>query len=217
MFSKLLPFVTLASLAFNTYANPMLMKRDCKSDYNKEISDNHGSPEVKPFKCGDHTVQRKKALNALGADAWDLSITMQETGCDMTSYNKQYYPFGDWNAAHSDTKKGDSANFSIFKLNWYQIRTYAKDSKYYKKPESDWETAGKEINASDKIGLDLLHQLKKYTPGGNPFGFYKYQRGGASATDQQGKTYETGINYIWGQVKGHTTDEYAAGYIMQCI
>ncbi|KAL0635993.1 hypothetical protein Q9L58_005022 [Maublancomyces gigas] len=65
--------------------------------------------------CGVYTFSglgaRKKAVQSAGGNSLDLAIAMLETEGMTTNY------------AYGDNKSQDSANFGIFKQNWYMIRS----------------------------------------------------------------------------------------------
>jgi hypothetical protein len=66
--------------------------------------------------CGSYTISglgaRKQQVLGAGASVLDLAVAMLETDTMEASS----YPYG-------DGKTGDSANFGIFKQNWYMLRT----------------------------------------------------------------------------------------------
>ena len=66
--------------------------------------------------CGSYTISglgsRKQQVLGAGASVLDLAVAMLETDTMQTSD----YSYG-------DGKTGDSANFGIFKQNWYMLRT----------------------------------------------------------------------------------------------
>ncbi|MGH3273808.1 MAG: hypothetical protein ACRDNZ_05700 [Streptosporangiaceae bacterium] len=66
--------------------------------------------------CGSYTISglgaRKQQVLGAGASVLDLAVAMLETDTMEASS----YPYG-------DSKTGDSANFGIFKQNWYMLRT----------------------------------------------------------------------------------------------
>jgi hypothetical protein len=66
--------------------------------------------------CGSYTISglgaRKQQVLHAGASVLDLAVAMLETNTMQASS----YPYG-------DSKTGDSANFGIFKQNWYMLRT----------------------------------------------------------------------------------------------
>jgi hypothetical protein len=66
--------------------------------------------------CGSYTISglgaRKQQVLGAGASVLDLAVAMLETDTMQASS----YPYG-------DGKTGDSANFGIFKQNWYMLRT----------------------------------------------------------------------------------------------
>jgi hypothetical protein len=66
--------------------------------------------------CGSYTISglgsRKQQVLGAGASVLDLAVAMLETEAMQASS----YPYG-------DGKTGDSANFGIFKQNWYMLRT----------------------------------------------------------------------------------------------
>jgi len=75
-----------------------------------------------------HTVSglsaRKKAITAAGGETLDLAVAMLENE-DM----KADYTYG-------DGKKDDSANFGVFKQNWYMIRNSGRASSPARLPPS---------------------------------------------------------------------------------
>jgi hypothetical protein len=104
---------------------------------------NQGIPGVQP---------RKQALVSMGATQWDLAIAFQETSntqpTPLTAIPSQQYPYG-------DAKTQDSTNFSIFKLNWYTIRTAC--SQFSGRTVGD-VAQGAVLNTNDRAAITCLHQ-----------------------------------------------------------
>jgi hypothetical protein len=65
--------------------------------------------------CGSYTISglgtRKQQVLQAGASVLDLAVAMLETDTMQANYT------------YGDGKTGDSANFGIFKQNWYMLRT----------------------------------------------------------------------------------------------
>jgi hypothetical protein len=140
--------------------------------------------------CGSYTVSglgaRKQQILSTGADTLDLAVAMLETETMQVSS----YPYG-------DGKTGDSANFGIFKQNWYMIRTSV--SQYSSYGPSQYN-AGAALNPNLSWDIQVLHASQ------NKYGIYDWfagQRDGQSGLSNPNTTdisnYRTAVYWIQSQ------------------
>lgn len=91
------------------------------------------SPLAKRADRGSYTVgglgARKSAIRAAGGDSLDLAIAMLETDNMGTDYT------------YGDGKSGDSANFGVFKQNWFML--YTCSSVFSGQGSGDWKNGAK--------------------------------------------------------------------------
>ncbi|KAI9724244.1 MAG: hypothetical protein M1828_003667 [Chrysothrix sp. TS-e1954] len=147
-----------------------------------------------PYNCGCSAA--KTNLHNLGADSLDLAIALLEVGGSLTAD----YTLG-------DGKTGDSANFSIFKYNWFLIRTAC--TQFAGQQESDWNN-GAVLNTDNGAAiLCLRQQLAHY---GDPW--WGAQRDGSEGLSDSSATitqYKNGAQAIQNYLdQGHLTDDMAA-------
>ena len=106
-----------------------------------------GAGMATSYEC-DGSVARKQQLYSLGADSLDMSIAMLEVGMGLTAD----YPLG-------DNKGNDAANFSIFKYNWFMIRTAC--SQFAGQQQPDWNN-GAVLNTDDAAAILCLREQLAY-------------------------------------------------------
>jgi hypothetical protein len=102
--------------------------------------------------CGSYTVsglgtRKQQVLNA-GASVLDLAVAMLETETMQASS----YPYG-------DSKTGDSANFGIFKQNWYMLRTSC--SQFEGQSSSQWNN-GTALNSNLSEDVSCINQSQAH-------------------------------------------------------
>ncbi|KAF8250986.1 hypothetical protein K440DRAFT_580147 [Wilcoxina mikolae CBS 423.85] len=90
--------------------------------------------------------QKQQVLNN-GGNSLDLAIAMLETD-DMTTN----YPYG-------DNKSDDSANFGIFKQNWFMLRNAC--SYFYGQSTAQWGN-GVSLNNNIWMDIDCCHQSQDH-------------------------------------------------------
>ncbi len=95
---------------------------------------------------GKHTVDglgaRKQAILKHGGNILDMAIAMLETNTMQANY------------IYGDSKTLDSANFGIFKQNWFMIRTSVKE--YASLTAADYNI-GAQLNKSLGWDIEVLH------------------------------------------------------------
>ncbi len=105
-----------------------------------------------PGQHGSSTVPglgaRKQEISQCGGSVLDIAIAMLET--DTMQAN--FYPYG-------DGKTDDSANFGIFKQNWYMIRSAIPQ--YMSLTASDYNT-GAALNQDLSWDIQVLHTSQQF-------------------------------------------------------
>ncbi len=151
-----------------------------------------------PSTCGSFTVpglgaRKQQILNA-GGNSLDLAIAMMETETMQANYT------------YGDGKIGDSANFGIFKQNWYMLRTSVPQYESY---ESSSYNAGAVLNNNLSWDIQCLHTSQNY------YGLYKWfggQRYGQAGLNNPATTdinnYRNGVYWLQSQItNGHMYDD----------
>jgi hypothetical protein len=99
---------------------------------------------------GKYTVSglsaRKQAILKSGGNVLDLAVAMLETNTMQANYK------------YGDSKTLDSANFGIFKQNWFMIRTSVK--KYASLTANDYNV-GAQLNKSLSWDIEVLHMSQQ--------------------------------------------------------
>ena len=138
-----------------------------------------------PWKHGMYAVAgysaHKRAIKACGGNAQDLAVGMLEGPLTGTGY-----PYG-------DNKKGDAANFGIFKQNWWMIRQ--SRSEWSHLGPNDYNT-GKVLNTDVCMDVATLHKSQQH------FGmdkWFTFHRAGSSGhpTDKTVVQYRYSIELIF--------------------
>ena len=93
--------------------------------------------------------QRKQELLAAGADSLDLAMAMLETET-MTAQ----YPYG-------DGKRGDAANFGVFKQNWFMIR---QSWPAFRDAAAEDYARGAALNEELRLDVAVLHAAQQRWP-----------------------------------------------------
>ncbi len=147
--------------------------------------------------CGSYTVsglgaRKQQVLNA-GANTLDLAVAMLET----ENMQASSYPYG-------DGKTGDSANFGIFKQNWYMIRTSVSQYASYGPGQYN---AGAALNTNLSWDIQVLHASQ------NKYGIYTWfagHRDGQSGLSNPGTTdinnYRTAVYWIQSQINSSSAN-----------
>lgn len=147
--------------------------------------------------CGSYSISglgaRKQQILHTGANTLDLAVAMLETNNMQTSD----YPYG-------DGKTGDSANFGIFKQNWYMLRTSVPQYEPY--GTSAWN-AGAALNNNLSWDIQCLHY------GQNHYGLYLWfagHRNGQSGLSNPGtqdiNNYRTAVYWIQSQLNANSAN-----------
>ncbi len=150
-----------------------------------------------PSTCGSYNVSglgaRKRQILNAGGNSLDLAIAMMETETMQANYT------------YGDGKTGNSANFGIFKQNWYMLRTSVPQYESY---GSSSYNAGAVLNSNLSWDIQCLHD------GQNHYGLYKWfggQRDGQTGLNNPGTTdinnYRNGVYWLQSQItNGHMYD-----------
>lgn len=109
--------------------------------------------------------KKKQAILRSGGGIWDIAIAMLENDHLSTDY-----PYG-------DNKSGDSANFGIFKQNWFMLRT--STSQFKGQSTAEW-------NHGAVLNKDLRADIKARQESQNFYGADKWFGGHRDG--------ETGLN-----------------------
>ncbi len=146
--------------------------------------------------CGSYTISglgaRKQQVLHAGANTLDLAVAMLETNTIQANYT------------YGDGKTGDSANFGIFKQNWYMLRTSVPQYESY--GSGSWN-AGAALNSNLSWDIQCLHD------GENHYGIYKWfagHRDGQSGLNNPGTTdinnYRTAVYWIQSQLNSSSAN-----------
>lgn len=139
---------------------------------------------------GHYTVSgigsRKRAILSNGGGIWDLSIAMLETDFLNTNYT------------YGDAKTYDSANFGIFKQNWFMLRTSTTQFKGY---------GVNDYNQGAILNKRLAQDIKARQESQNYYGADKWfagHRNGQSGLNnpytQDITNYKNAVNWIHDQL-----------------
>jgi hypothetical protein len=146
--------------------------------------------------CGSYTISglgaRKQQILNTGANTLDLAVAMLETDTMQANYT------------YGDGKTGDSANFGIFKQNWFMIRTSV--SQYSSYGPSQYN-AGAALNSNLSWDIQVLHASQ------NKYGIYDWfagHRDGQSGLSNPGTTdinnYRTAVYWIQSQLNSNSAN-----------
>jgi hypothetical protein len=145
-----------------------------------------------PTTCGSYTVSglgaRKQQVLKAGASTLDLAVAMLETANMQANYT------------YGDGKSGDSANFGIFKQNWYMLRTSCS---YFKGQSASQYKNGAVLNSNLSEDVSCINQSQSH------YGVYKWfggQRDGQTGLSNAGTTdinnYRNGVYWIQSNLYG---------------
>ena len=146
--------------------------------------------------CGSYSISglgaRKQQILNTGANTLDLAVAMLETDTMQANYT------------YGDGKTGDSANFGIFKQNWYMLRTSVPQYESY--GPSAWN-AGAALNNNLSWDIQCIHY------GQNHYGIYTWfagHRDGQSGLSNPGTTdinnYRTAVYWIQSQLNSNSAN-----------
>lgn len=147
--------------------------------------------------CGSYSISglgaRKQQVLQAGASVLDLAVAMLETDTMEASS----YPYG-------DSKTGDSANFGIFKQNWYMLRTSC--SQFEGQSSSDYNN-GSVLNSNLSEDVSCINQSQSH------YGISQWfagQRDGQSGLSDPGQSviteYETAVYWIEAQLNSSSAN-----------
>jgi len=147
--------------------------------------------------CGSYTISglgaRKQQVLHAGASVLDLSVAMLETDTMEASS----YPYG-------DGKTGDSANFGIFKQNWYMLRTSC--SQFEGQSSSDYNN-GSVLNSNLSEDVSCINQSQSHYGLTDWFGG---QRDGQTGLSDPNTTdinnYKTAVYWIESQLNSSSAN-----------
>ena len=147
--------------------------------------------------CGSYSISglgaRKQQVLQAGASVLDLAVAMLETDTMEASS----YPYG-------DSKTGDSANFGIFKQNWYMLRTSCG--------QFEGQTAS-EYNDGAVLNSNLSEDVSCINQSQSHYGISQWfagQRDGQSGLSDPGQSviteYETAVYWIEAQLNSSSAN-----------
>jgi hypothetical protein len=150
-----------------------------------------------PTTCGSYTIsglgaRKQQVLNA-GASTLDLAVAMEETDTMQANYT------------YGDGKSGDSANFGIFKQNWYMLRTSC--NRFSGQSASQYNN-GAVLNSNLSTDVSCINQSQSH------YGVYTWfggHRDGQTGLGNPGtadiNNYRNAIYWIQSQLtSGHLSD-----------
>ncbi|GAA5808811.1 hypothetical protein MFLAVUS_002208 [Mucor flavus] len=148
------------------------------------------------YKVPDLGKRKRQILNA-GGGSWDIAIAMLESEHLTTDY------------VYGDGKSGDSANFGIFKQNFFMLRTSTTQFKKYTSSES--YNVGSILNKKLAMDLKARHESQKFYGADIWFAGHRNGESGLSHPYTQDITnYKNGVNWIHTQLtskKEYLTDD----------
>lgn len=147
--------------------------------------------------CGSYTISglgaRKQQVLGAGASVLDLAVAMLETDTMQASS----YPYG-------DGKTGDSANFGIFKQNWYMLRTSCS--------QFAGQSAG-QYNDGAALNSNLSQDVSCIKQGQSHYGltlWFAGQRDGTSGLSNPNQSviseYVTAVDWIEAQLNSSSAN-----------
>ncbi|KAI8332464.1 hypothetical protein BC941DRAFT_462916 [Chlamydoabsidia padenii] len=149
---------------------------------------------------GNYTIPnyglRKQAVLANGGGTLELAIGMLETDDMGTDY-----PYG-------DNKSGDSANFGIFKQNWYMLRSATQEFKG--QTQDDWNN-GAVLNKDLKSDITCRQEAQKFYGTDVWFGGHRDGETGLNNPNTQDiNNYKNAVYWIQQQIESnpkYSTDD----------
>ena len=147
--------------------------------------------------CGSYSISglgaRKQQVLQAGASVLDLAVAMLETDTMEASS----YPYG-------DSKTGDSANFGIFKQNWYMLRTSC--GQFEGQTASEYND-GAVLNSNLSEDVSCINQSQSHDGISQ---WFAGQRGGQSGLSDPGQSviteYETAVYWIEAQLNSSSAN-----------
>ena len=133
---------------------------------------------------------RKQAISQSGGSVLDMAIAMLETD----TMQADFYPYG-------DNKTEDSANFGIFKQNWYMIRSAVPQ--YQSFTASDYNT-GAALNQDLNLDVQVLHTSQQFYGLDTWFAGHRNGQSGLSNPETADiNTYKNAVYWIRDQLNSH--------------
>ena len=114
------------------------------------------------------------------------------------------YPYGDV-LPDGTPKTGDSANFGLFKNNWYMLRTYC--SKFAGQGEGDWNN-GAVLNTDPASTIACQHEMIQKL-GRDEFNVQHRGAGGAAGGQDYGNAVQFIVDFL---NQGHMSDDEVTYY-----
>ncbi|KAH8690033.1 hypothetical protein BGW36DRAFT_364764 [Talaromyces proteolyticus] len=152
------------------------------------------SPFNKRNDRGSYTASglgsRKQAITSAGGTTLDLAIAMLETSDMNTDYT------------YGDGKTEDSANFGIFKQNWFMLRTSA--SAFEEQSTSSWNDGAVLNFCSSDLSKDIAsrHQSQDHYGYDAWFGGHRDGESGVNNPNTDDiNTYKSGVEWIQTQIE----------------
>ncbi|KAG2199502.1 hypothetical protein INT47_009956 [Mucor saturninus] len=141
-------------------------------------------------RTGTETIKglgkRKQQILNSGGGVYDIAIAMLETTNLGTDY------------VYGDGKTGDSANFGIFKQNWFMLRTSTSQFKKYNKNNSN---LGSVLNKHLAQDIKARQESQKFYGPDKWFAGHRNGESGLSNPYTQDITdYKNGVNWIHSQL-----------------
>ncbi|KAI9845708.1 MAG: hypothetical protein M1837_004541 [Sclerophora amabilis] len=157
------------------------------------------------YDCG--CASRKATLKGQGANNFDLAVTLLETSEKMAGTTDVY--------AYGDYKQDDSANFGLFKNNWFAIRTAC--SQFAGQPVENWNN-GAVLNDDDAAAIKCQHEQREYF-GDKWFAVQRNAESGLNSPDTDDiKQYRTAVAFVEDFInQGHSSDNKATYYTLGAI
>jgi hypothetical protein len=146
--------------------------------------------------CGSYTISglgsRKQQVLGAGASVLDLAVAMLETDTMQANYT------------YGDGKSGDSANFGIFKQNWYMLRTSCS---YFSGQTASQYNNGAVLNSSLGEDVSCINQSQSH------YGltlWFAGQRDGQSGLSNPNQTviteYQVAVEWIESQLNASSSN-----------
>jgi hypothetical protein len=146
--------------------------------------------------CGSYTISglgsRKQQVRNAGASVLDLAVAMLETDTMQANYT------------YGDGKSGDSANFGIFKQNWYMLRTSC--SRFSGQSASQYNN-GSVLNSNLSEDVSCINQSQSHYGLTNWFGGQRDGQSGLSNPNQTVVTeYRAAAEWIESQLNSSSSN-----------
>jgi hypothetical protein len=147
--------------------------------------------------CGSYTISglgsRKQQVLHAGASVLDLAVAMLETDTMQASS----YPYG-------DGKTSDSANFGIFKQNWYMLRTSC--GQFEGQSTSQWND-GAALNSNLSEDVSCINQSQSHYGINTWFGGHRDGQTGLNNPNTADiNNYKTAVNWIESQLNSSSSN-----------